>query len=585
MPWNDRDNDDFGQAFGRDSTEDVLWRTAKTESSWRTDKENNQKNQTQAKKKIVHRIIILFVLMSMIQFGVVMYFVIVSGQAGETNLKDNINHDSETPAKQFMENQNEKKKKTYSAVIQKRLEEKHTDMAIAENKMVYTQIVSDKPQNEALLNIDGEAPYYYDVQLKSIRWTFPTSEDDPIERSYIEEDLKQYAGAWFNHIIYTFLSEKYQKQIKTPLVCIHVVNDNGLKLRGINQTIDNDISFTRELSDYVMERFSKRTSPFQASDVPFESQWCYNVYNYKRDELVEMKSVPKSDHYPNVKIRNMTWHHKSKIDDITLFDNLLEQKMELVRQDMGACLADYPDTSFQANMTFLIPPTGGPFVLDETEYSYKKYHEESDIEKCLRLGKVLPSLFNDAPMRTDDVEELRVIFDVKPQPRAQYREVRPKTSNAGIRTRQRPMHDQASANNDVLTNHNGNISDAEENGGIFVYDCTHSFISRDKGYGDPSSDGACPTGTAKMEMVDHKASIYDAIEDCKNRGMRLPTYHELSAAGQYAKQLGLKSGNYWANNKDKDVYVKNCNMPLGNCGRFSSPPSKNVKQWYRCVEP
>ena len=147
------------------------------------------------------------------------------------------------------------------------------------------------------------------------------------------------------------------------------------------------------------------------------------------------------------------------------------------------------------------------------------------------------------------------------------------------------MHDQASANNDVLTNHNGNISDAEENGGIFVYDCTHSFISRDKGYGDPSSDGACPTGTAKMEMVDHKASIYDAIEDCKNRGMRLPTYHELSAAGQYAKQLGLKSGNYWANNKDKDVYVKNCNMPLGNCGRFSSPPSKNVKQWYRCVEP
>lgn len=118
---------------------------------------------------------------------------------------------------------------------------------------------------------------------------------------------------------------------------------------------------------------------------------------------------------------------------------------------------------------------------------------------------------------------------------------------------------------------------------LFEYDCTKSLISENKGYGDPSSPGACPTGKARMEMMDHLASIDDAKDDCRNRGMRLPTYHELSAAANFAKELGLQSGNYWASSKNNDDYAKNCLMPYGNCGRFYSPPPKDFKQWYRCV--
>ena len=149
----------------------------------------------------------------------------------------------------------------------------------------------------------------------------------------------------------------------------------------------------------------------------------------------------------------------------------------------------------------------------------------------------------------------------------------------------------------ISSEHNENAENHGENGKLPIpgqsgnagkylqYNCTQSFISSDKGYGSPTAPGACPTGFARMEMIDHKANIYDAIEDCRNRGMRLPTNHELSAAGKYATELGLQTGNYWSNNKFKDDYAHNCFMPRGNCGRFYSPPAKSVVQWYRCVVP
>ena len=121
-------------------------------------------------------------------------------------------------------------------------------------------------------------------------------------------------------------------------------------------------------------------------------------------------------------------------------------------------------------------------------------------------------------------------------------------------------------------------------GDLYEYDCSESLLRLDtEKYGDPSAPEACPSGKARMEMVDHEASIYDAVEDCRNRGMRLPTFHELSAAGPYAEHLGLKEGNYWANARDVDEYRRNCLMPVGYCGTYNAPPSDDVKQWYRCV--
>lgn len=79
------------------------------------------------------------------------------------------------------------------------------------------------------------------------------------------------------------------------------------------------------------------------------------------------------------------------------------------------------------------------------------------------------------------------------------------------------------------------------------------------------------------------ATYHEAYEDCKAKGMRLPTYLELSVAGNYFEALNLKSGNYWASYEGRDPNESlqlNCDMPKGNCGEHDH----NEKQRYRCVQ-
>lgn len=114
---------------------------------------------------------------------------------------------------------------------------------------------------------------------------------------------------------------------------------------------------------------------------------------------------------------------------------------------------------------------------------------------------------------------------------------------------------------------------------FLTYDCTYSYISNDRGYGHYTSGGGCQEGVVSMEIYDHVGTLYEAYDDCMSRGLRLPTYHELSAAGNYAQELGLARGNYWAESVYNPTYNKNCYMPTGNCGSHNP----NDRQYYRCV--
>lgn len=114
---------------------------------------------------------------------------------------------------------------------------------------------------------------------------------------------------------------------------------------------------------------------------------------------------------------------------------------------------------------------------------------------------------------------------------------------------------------------------------FITYGCTYSYISNDPGYGHHTNGGGCLNGTATMETRDHWGTLYDALDDCASRNMRLPTLHELSAAGMYPADLYLSEGNYWCESITRPTRSHNCYMPTGNCGRHDP----NDVQRYRCV--
>ena len=76
------------------------------------------------------------------------------------------------------------------------------------------------------------------------------------------------------------------------------------------------------------------------------------------------------------------------------------------------------------------------------------------------------------------------------------------------------------------------------------------------------------------------ATQAEANEACKAKGMVLPYYFQLSAAGNFAQELGLTPGDYWAT-PGTDNKGRVCYLPTGNCGEHD----RSVKLNYRCVKP
>lgn len=116
-------------------------------------------------------------------------------------------------------------------------------------------------------------------------------------------------------------------------------------------------------------------------------------------------------------------------------------------------------------------------------------------------------------------------------------------------------------------------------GPLSRYNCINAYISSDPGY----SESYCNSNVTMQREENELATYPEAYEDCKAKGLRLPTYLEMSVAGKYFEALNLKSGNYWASYETRnpnDSSQLNCYMPTGNCGQHNA----NEKQRYRCVQ-
>ena len=117
---------------------------------------------------------------------------------------------------------------------------------------------------------------------------------------------------------------------------------------------------------------------------------------------------------------------------------------------------------------------------------------------------------------------------------------------------------------------------------FYTYDCTKAYIRSQSGWGSYTAGGGCQNGYVTMEMRDHHADLRNAYENCRSRGLRLPTSHEMSSAAKNSSKLNLSAGNYWiADVKHGYEYEQNCFMPIGNCGTHSP----HEIQSYRCVIP
>lgn len=116
-------------------------------------------------------------------------------------------------------------------------------------------------------------------------------------------------------------------------------------------------------------------------------------------------------------------------------------------------------------------------------------------------------------------------------------------------------------------------------GPLSSFNCTNAYISSDSGY----SNSYCDSTVTMQRKENELATYYEAYDDCNSKGMRLPTYLEMSVAANYHNELSLLSGNYWASYGERNpenVMQLNCYMPTGNCGEHLA----SQKQRYRCVQ-
>ena len=96
-----------------------------------------------------------------------------------------------------------------------------------------------------------------------------------------------------------------------------------------------------------------------------------------------------------------------------------------------------------------------------------------------------------------------------------------------------------------------------------------SYIANNSSYGDINAYMAARDVYAEP-IVNEPKNQQDANKYCAEKGLRLPSYFDLSALGNYVQDFeGYKSGNYWAT-PGTDGKPRVCNLPKGNCGTNSS---------------
>ena len=310
-----------------------------------------------------------------------------------------------------------------SDIIKKRVEERKRVSLVPENQLTYRQMfpLQDDAKMPSEQKTNGK-PYRYYVMLDSIKWLFPGNTRDPEERYQLENHVKRYVGHRLNQLLYSYLKDKYKKILKgDPYLCLDVtynIESDFLHYTKVETSLPLNHKQKVDLYTYLQ----KASSPKDDSDIQntFTSRWCFTLYHYDQERISHMTQIPVSDAYPNVVIKSTQWRHDAPktIKNIQNYQLLLENKLEQIRQDIGVCLSQDPETEVSFTMDLRVMPSGGPVLMEKIASSNEKNSTVLRLDKCLRMGTVLPTLINDVPVRTETASDVQVEFEVRPPGKA-----------------------------------------------------------------------------------------------------------------------------------------------------------------------
>ena len=317
-----------------------------------------------------------------------------------------------------------------SQIIRERLEARINEVSEANGTITYEQHFStfDDQFISELSQSEPVNPYNYFIALDKITWSIPCTHIDPELRYKMETEFKEQFGNWLYAIVNFFMKDFHRKIKQGSQFCMTMKinpDENRLTFGSIQTDLSMDSHYRKTMNQYFANAFYNNKFSHILSSYPVETQWCYSIYNVEREKVIAQKQIPQSDIYPEsvqkvypeIVKKSTIWRHTnsdSPEEENKLFESLIEQKIEQLRQDIGACLVDYPNDWLEIIMLFDISSFGGPitFVEDESDVFFKSNKNTMNLFKCLKMGDVLPKLMNDFPSSSYDTPRLKVVFEV-----------------------------------------------------------------------------------------------------------------------------------------------------------------------------
>lgn len=306
------------------------------------------------------------------------------------------------------------KKMSVSDVIQKRLRDRNSEHH-GQSYSTYVMPLDLMRGDKSTDNLD-DLDYF--IYWDSVIWNLKTTNIPLEDKLYSESKFRMYIGSWMDYGLYHYIKENEQlfDGNDTFSLCMTmkgktVIDDVVFYLK--DKTNQNKI--VSGLQIYLYQRLRDRTQKYW-DDTVESVKMCYTVFHTTQDNWIKAHTIKKTDDYPNVVIKSVKWQHDSPgaVTDLAKYEDLLAQKFELIRQDIGKCVEDYENTDMTMTLNLRVSPTGGTIFVENSSSSFRQYDEAIQIDRCLELGLVLPYLMNDVGVRTEEASRVEVAFSVSP---------------------------------------------------------------------------------------------------------------------------------------------------------------------------
>ena len=275
------------------------------------------------------------------------------------------------------------------------------------------QFISELSQTEP------DDPYNYFIALDKITWSVPCANRAPDKRYEMEIEFKKRYGQWLNWLVNSYMKDYHRIIKQGSQFCIQLQlnqNEEQLTFRSIQTDLAMESHQAKYMNQFFANAIYDSKLPPPPWEFPVETQWCYSIYNVELEKLFAQRQIPKSDVYPQIVIKDILLNlsDSDSPENSALYESLINQKIEQLRQDIVACLVDYPNDRIEIRMMFDVSGYGGPisFIEKNSFVFFKTKKSTMDLFRCLKLGDVLPRMMNDIPILTNNSAKLRVIFEV-----------------------------------------------------------------------------------------------------------------------------------------------------------------------------